>query len=674
MNFLQPWMLYALPLIALPIIIHLINQRRYRTIQWAAMMFLLAANRMSRGYARIRQWLILAARTLAVAGLIFAVSRPLTSGWLSLAGSGRPDTTLILVDRSPSMQQQGAGGRSKLVSGLEKLTQSLGLIGSQRWVLVDSANPAPVEFLELKELPDLVQSAGVSSSSDLPAMLQAALTYLQENRPGRSEIWICSDVRQNDWDAESGRWSALRDAFLAMPQPVRIHLLSYSESAPQNRSIRVTEVRRLENTTGAELLVSLQVAQDQVSDETVTVPVQFEIDGSRSEVSLELRGKETDLQSHSISLNENQVRGWGRVSIPADVNLSDNQFYFVYDRPVPRKTIIVCDDPEAAHPLQLAAAISPEAGLKTEVETLKPEELAGTEWETASLVLWQADLPEGAVAEQLQTYAGHGGQLIFFPPEDPSETAFAGVSWGDWKALESPTAVATWVGDQDLLARTKSGTALPVGQLQVNRTCELIGDVIPLAQLQGNEPLLARAVTTHRGISFCTTTAAASDSSLARDGVVFYIMIQRALAAGASSQGSARQLIAGQLSGEETSDWQQLAGSEDALSSTYAQQAGVYQDGDRLMAVNRSQAEDGLKIVSGEQVVELFKGLDFNRIDEQIGRGNPLLAEVWRFFLMVMMASLLLEAFLCIPRSGTATSAAESKGHRGFPSTQGVPA
>ena len=71
MNFLQPLILFGLPLIALPIIIHLINQWRYQTKQWSAMMFLLAANQMNRGFARIRRWLILAMRTLAVAGLLF---------------------------------------------------------------------------------------------------------------------------------------------------------------------------------------------------------------------------------------------------------------------------------------------------------------------------------------------------------------------------------------------------------------------------------------------------------------------------------------------------------------------------------------------------------------------------------------------------------------------------
>ena len=111
MSFLQPTilLLVALPMAALPIIIHLINQRRYQTVPWGAMMFLLAANRMSRGYARVRQWLILAMRTLAIAALAFVIGRPLTGGWLGLTAGGRAETTIVILDRSPSMQQAGAG-------------------------------------------------------------------------------------------------------------------------------------------------------------------------------------------------------------------------------------------------------------------------------------------------------------------------------------------------------------------------------------------------------------------------------------------------------------------------------------------------------------------------------------------------------------------------------------
>src|SRR5438445_4218923 len=144
MTFLQPFLLVALPLVALPVIIHLINQRRYQSIRWAAMIFLLAANRMSRGYAKLRQLLILAFRMLAIAGLIFAVSRPPASGWLGRAAGGRPDTTIILLDRSPSMRQQGVGTSiSKLEAGRHQLASALATLGSTRWVLIESTSNAP---------------------------------------------------------------------------------------------------------------------------------------------------------------------------------------------------------------------------------------------------------------------------------------------------------------------------------------------------------------------------------------------------------------------------------------------------------------------------------------------------------------------------------------------------
>ena len=82
MSFLQPGILLGLPLLALPIIIHLVNRQRHRTVNWAAMRFLLDARRMSTGMARIRQWLILLMRMLIIAGIVTAISRPLAGLWM----------------------------------------------------------------------------------------------------------------------------------------------------------------------------------------------------------------------------------------------------------------------------------------------------------------------------------------------------------------------------------------------------------------------------------------------------------------------------------------------------------------------------------------------------------------------------------------------------------------
>ncbi|MBT4902035.1 MAG: hypothetical protein HON54_09035, partial [Verrucomicrobia bacterium] len=64
MTFLQPLILWGLPLVLLPVIIHLINRMRHQPRQWAAMQFLLAATRSSTSHAKLRNLLILLMRVL----------------------------------------------------------------------------------------------------------------------------------------------------------------------------------------------------------------------------------------------------------------------------------------------------------------------------------------------------------------------------------------------------------------------------------------------------------------------------------------------------------------------------------------------------------------------------------------------------------------------------------
>ena len=90
MTFLAPALLFALPLALLPVIIHLIHLYRRRQVKWAAMMFLQMAQRMNKGLSRLRQILILAFRVLAVAAILFVITRPMAGGLLGLTG-GVPD-------------------------------------------------------------------------------------------------------------------------------------------------------------------------------------------------------------------------------------------------------------------------------------------------------------------------------------------------------------------------------------------------------------------------------------------------------------------------------------------------------------------------------------------------------------------------------------------------------
>ena len=533
MSFLQPMIvLIGLPLVALPLIIHLINQLRYQTTRWGAMMFLLAAQRMSRGYAKLRQWLILASRMLAIAGLIFAVGRPLASGLLGLAAGGRADTTIVLLDCSPSMQQRDTGaGVSKLEAGRRQLAESLTTLGSSRWVLIESTNNQPRELPSPGALVDVASAAASGAEADLPAMLETARTYMQNNHTGRTEIWICSDLRENDWHADSGRWRTLRESFTELAQGVRFHLLAYPQVARGNVAVRVTDVRRQQSGERAELLVSLVLSREGDAEGKATIPVTFEIDGARTEVNIEMTRPAIRAEGLPHRLGGQTRAGLGANLHSGRREPSRQRFLFhLRQARCSEIAIIVSDEQLAAFPLKLAASISPDPAFACAAEVLTPEQLAGAAWEKTSLLVWQAPLPHDNAAKLVQAFLDQGGQVLFLPPKAPGSQEFLGVRWGEWANSKDETSVETWRSDQDLLMHTLSGQSLPVGDLKIRRHCKLSGEFTALAALRDG-PLLVRAATERGGAYFLATTPATGDSSLAADAVVLYAAVQRADAA-----------------------------------------------------------------------------------------------------------------------------------------------
>jgi hypothetical protein len=266
--------------------------------------------------------------------------------------------------------------------------------------------------------------------------------------------------------------------------------------------------------------------------------------------------------------------------------------------------------------------------------------------------VWHAPLPEGSAAEMLDAFVARGGQVLCVPATSPGEAEWQGAKWGAWVDHPDPVSPESWWGDEGLLARSQSGSALPVGDLAIYRHCELAGEMTPLATLPGGNPLVARSTRDKGGVYFLATTPSPSDSSLAADGVVLYVALQRAIATGSESLGNTRQMIAGQPTLDTT--WQPLATGEEALSSEYSYQAGVYASDERLMAINRSSAEALAPALSAEQVDGLFAGLDFDRVTDQAGNLTSLTREIWRVFLVGMIAALVVEAGLCLPKPRTA--------------------
>ena len=90
--FVHPGMALAALLTGLiPLVIHLINRRRFRRIPWAAMSFLMAANRRSASRLRFEQLVLMLVRVSLIVLLGLAIARPFlpASGVLPFSAIGR---------------------------------------------------------------------------------------------------------------------------------------------------------------------------------------------------------------------------------------------------------------------------------------------------------------------------------------------------------------------------------------------------------------------------------------------------------------------------------------------------------------------------------------------------------------------------------------------------------
>lgn len=674
MSFLQPFFLLALPLILLPIIIHLVHLKRRRAIKWAAMMFLQAAQRMNQGLSKLRQYLILALRVLAIAALILMAGRPLAGGLLGLTG-GAPDTVILLLDRSASMEQQNlATGKSKRETGLKSLSDAVkeAYRDRSRLVLIDSASLEPKEIEDADALRTHPNTSATATTADIPGMLQAALDHITTNQTGRTDVWLLSDLRQNDWNAAGGRWEALRAGFVSLPG-VRFHILSYPETAPDNLSIVVEKANRRKGATGAEVLLDVRITRQEGAPETpIDIPLRVTLNGVSSTLNVTLKDRELFLQGQGIPLDISTLRGWGSLELPADSNLADNRSVFVFGEPAPLRSVIVTDLDEVSVPLKAALNARLDPNLSYQCDVLTIERAAEIEWEKTALVIWHSPIPdpEDILYRQLLDHAAAGRALIFLPPTAPDDRTFAGLGWAEWKTYTTGNAlqVEWWRNDAGLLANTRAGTALPVGEISLVRQAAVTGEGAPLARTKDGVLMMRSTAEGADFVWFLGTLPGPSASSLARDGIVQFALLHRALEAGVGGLGDTRQRIAARSAlGSEPGEWT-LADLNEAIPMAEERpfQTGVFKPVDAgpdapLTALNRPVDEDQVGALNSAAVEELFDGLDARYIEDTVDDSRSLASEIWRTFLLLMAIALIIEALLTLPRRARLDQASSVK-------------
>lgn len=201
-------------LVSIPIIIHLLNRRRFRTVEWAAMEFLLRAMRKNRRRVRFEQWLLLAVRCSVLMLLGLALARPLGCEDTSLAALAgrRSGLHVIVIDNSYSMSYEADRPDAKTHLDQAKLMAKRLIdrfsTGGESVAIITAAQPAgailatPVfDATVAKSAIDRIEQS--YGGTDLPGALEAAKKIARDDtRQPNKFLYIFTDATRSAWQVQ----------------------------------------------------------------------------------------------------------------------------------------------------------------------------------------------------------------------------------------------------------------------------------------------------------------------------------------------------------------------------------------------------------------------------------------------------------------------------------------
>jgi hypothetical protein len=198
MSFLNSFLLWALPLISVPVIIHLLRKNKVIEIEWAAMDFLMDAVQEQKKRFKMEDLLLLVLRTLLILFLILALARPITA----MLGGKSGEPKLISLDNSFSMASKIAS-QSRFDRAVEAAKNINADSDSPKALILNSSSPRKLiaNFSQDKSLVSetLNQMQVGDFGGDAMSSVKACLEFLKEQNSLPPSIYFISDFQKSQW-------------------------------------------------------------------------------------------------------------------------------------------------------------------------------------------------------------------------------------------------------------------------------------------------------------------------------------------------------------------------------------------------------------------------------------------------------------------------------------------
>jgi hypothetical protein len=417
-TFLNSAALLALPLGALPILIHFLARERARVLPFSTVRFLRELEHSEIRRLRLREILLLVIRTLVVVGLVLLAARPaIAPKGVPARGMGSRAAVFVVLDDSYSMDlwmEEGSvyDRASKVV---EEISATMGPADAGQVLFPRGPHFAcrqlPLAAVDRRDSAAWKEVRPLPVGNDLEEPLRLARQWVQAHSTGRNEVYVVSDFvgSLSLPDSAASEIARLGRMFLVPVRRTRVANLSLLSVGLESQIVQprlpLSIVARVANTGDVpvqERLVQLFWNGEPAAQSTLSLAP-----GEACQVVLRVVPRSS---------------GWQRgvVVLEDDALDEDNRLWFAFEIPDRIRVLLIASSPEREI---LSYALCP-PGLEVPVYeviargpgAVTPEDVRSAE----TLVLANVGELGERVADEIVERVREGGCLVVVPGPDVS--------------------------------------------------------------------------------------------------------------------------------------------------------------------------------------------------------------------------------------------------------------
>lgn len=202
MNFLFPAFLAALGVITIPILLHLFHLRRFKTFYFSNLSFVKALDVKSKSARKIKNFLILLARILALVSLVLAFAQPYWNKNQNQVAS-KPEVRILFIDNTFSMTSMGVEG--ELLAQARSMAKELiskDPIGSKFLILSNFFAGEEMRLLGQADALDYIDALPMAPFPKKADVIYERVKDLMQQLNVQGTLFVLSDGQINQWQPQ----------------------------------------------------------------------------------------------------------------------------------------------------------------------------------------------------------------------------------------------------------------------------------------------------------------------------------------------------------------------------------------------------------------------------------------------------------------------------------------